>query len=69
MLRLNNASRFNLADIAVQRLVRHSPNHPINVKAHELCSYWQHTLVQHEKYTIEHGEDPDWCGSIPEVKA
>ena len=67
MLRLNNVSRFTLADMAVQRVIRGQPNHRIGVKAHELGSYWKHQLVVHEKYTLEHGEDPAWCGQIPEI--
>lgn len=69
MLRLNNVSRYTLADIAVQRVAKSQPNHPINVKAHELSSFWQHQLVLHEKFTLEHGEDPAWCNEIPEAKA
>ncbi|WVR00042.1 hypothetical protein IAU59_007184 [Kwoniella sp. CBS 9459] len=68
MLRLNNTSRYTLADIAVQRVFRDQPNHPVSVKAHELSSYWQHQLVLHDRYTKEHGEDPDWCGEVPELQ-
>lgn len=68
MLRLNDVSRYTLADLAVQRLVRMQPNHLITTRAHELSSHWKHQLVLHEKYTIEHGEDPKWCTEIPEVK-
>ena len=68
MLRLNNASRYTLADIALQRITRAQPNHPVGVQAHEMSSYWKHQLVLHEKYTVEHGEDPAWCGEIPEIR-
>lgn len=68
MLRLNKVSRFTLADIAVQRVTAAQPNHRIGVKAHELSSYWKHQLVQHEKYILEHGEDPAWCGEIPQIE-
>lgn len=67
MLRLNNVSRFTLADLAVQRVMRDQPNHAVGVRAHELSSFWKHQLVLHEKYTIERGEDPSWCAEIPEV--
>ena len=69
MLRLNNVSRFTLADLAVQRISHHNPGHKIGVQAHELGSYWKHQLVKHEEYVLEHGEDPEWCGKIPEVGA
>nr|XP_018261529.1 phosphoketolase [Kwoniella dejecticola CBS 10117]OBR83687.1 phosphoketolase [Kwoniella dejecticola CBS 10117] len=68
MLRLNNTSRYTLADIAVQRVSRDQPNHPIGVKAHELCSFWQHQLVLHDRFTKENGEDPAWCGEIPALE-
>lgn len=68
MLRLNNTSRYTLADLAVQRVTAQQPNHPIGVKAHELGSFWKHQLRVHEKYTIEHGEDPEWCGQIPDAE-
>jgi xylulose-5-phosphate/fructose-6-phosphate phosphoketolase len=67
MLRLNNVSRFTVVDIAAQRVATSQPNHPIGVKAHVLGSYWKHQLVEHEKYTIEHGEDPAWCNELPEL--
>lgn len=68
MLRLNDVSRFAIADIAVQRVTSQQPDHRIGVKAHELGSFWKHRLVLHEKYTVEHGEDPDWCSEIPKIK-
>ena len=68
MLRLNDASRFTIADLAVQRVAKSKPNHPITVKAHELGSWWKHQLVKHDDYTREHGEDPKWCGEIPALK-
>lgn len=68
MLRLNRVSRFDLADIAVQRVAHFQPNHSIALKAHELSSYWQHQLVGHAKYIEEAGEDPSWCSEIEEVK-
>ncbi|KIR29109.1 phosphoketolase [Cryptococcus deuterogattii 99/473] len=68
MLRLNNTSRYSLADIAVRRVARDQPNHPINVRAHELSSYWRHQLVLHDKFTKEYGKDPEWCGEIPELE-
>ncbi|WRT68449.1 uncharacterized protein IL334_005425 [Kwoniella shivajii] len=67
MLRLNSTSRFTLAGIAVQRVSRDSPNHRVAIKTHELQSYWQHQLVLHDRFTKEHGEDPEWCGEIPEL--
>ncbi|KAK8854752.1 hypothetical protein IAR55_003491 [Kwoniella newhampshirensis] len=67
MLRLNNTSRYTLADIAVQRISKDQPNHRIGLKAHELSSFWKHQLVLHDKYTKEHGEDPAWCGEIAEL--
>nr|XP_019044735.1 phosphoketolase [Kwoniella bestiolae CBS 10118]OCF23665.1 phosphoketolase [Kwoniella bestiolae CBS 10118] len=68
MLRLNNTSRYTLADVAVQRVSRDQPNHPIGIRAHELSSFWQHQLVLHDRYTKEHGEDPAWCGEISELE-
>nr|XP_019011514.1 phosphoketolase [Kwoniella pini CBS 10737]OCF50295.1 phosphoketolase [Kwoniella pini CBS 10737] len=68
MLRLNNTSRYTLADIAVRRIFRDQPNHPVGIRTHELSSFWQHQLVLHDKYTKENGEDPDWCGEIPELE-
>ncbi|KAK6910444.1 hypothetical protein I203_104476 [Kwoniella mangroviensis CBS 8507] len=68
MLRLNNTSRYTLADIAVQRVFRDQPNHPVGVRAHELSSFWQHQLVLHDRYTKEHGEDPAWCGEVPDLE-
>ena len=68
MLRLNNVSRFTLAELGVQRVTKSQPNHRVGVKAHELGSYWKHQLVLHEKYTIEHGADPSWCGEIPSIE-
>ena len=69
MLRLNNVSRYTLADLGVQRILRFNPGHPVSLKANELISGWRHELVQHAKYTVEHGTDPEWCGEIPEIKA
>ncbi|OCF37972.1 phosphoketolase [Kwoniella heveanensis CBS 569] len=68
MLRLNNTSRYTLAHLAVQRVFRDQPNHPVGVKAHELSSYWQHQLVLHDRYTKEHGEDPHWCSEVPDLQ-
>lgn len=68
MLRLNNTSRYSLADIAVRRVGRDQPNHPINVRAHELSSCWRHELVLHDKFTKEYGKDPQWCAEIPELE-
>ncbi|ODO06787.1 hypothetical protein I350_04146 [Cryptococcus amylolentus CBS 6273] len=68
MLRLNDVSRYSLADIAVQRVSRAQPNHPVTVRAHELSSYWKHVLVEHDKYTKDHGDDPAWCKEIPEIR-
>lgn len=68
MLRLNNTSRYSLADIAVRRVGRDQPNHPINVRAHELSSCWRHELVLHDKFTEEYGKDPQWCAEIPELE-
>ncbi|WWC90666.1 uncharacterized protein L201_005602 [Kwoniella dendrophila CBS 6074] len=68
MLRLNNTSRYTLADLAVQRVFRDKPNHPVGIKAHELSSFWQHQLVLHDRYAKEHGEDPDWCAEVPELE-
>jgi xylulose-5-phosphate/fructose-6-phosphate phosphoketolase len=67
MLRLNNASRFTVASIALARVARDQPNHKVTVEAHEMASFWAHQLREHEKYTIEHGEDPEWCEKIPEL--
>nr|ODO02235.1 phosphoketolase [Cryptococcus depauperatus CBS 7855] len=67
MLRLNDTSRYSIANIAIQRVTNTQPNHPISIRAHELSSYWKHQLVLHEKYTQEHGNDPDWCSEIPEA--
>lgn len=69
MLRLNNASRFTVASIALSRVAHNQPNHPVTIEAHELSSFWAHQLREHEKYTIEHGEDPEWCGKIPELES
>lgn len=69
MLRLNNASRYTIASLAVQRMIRTSPNHKVSVKAHELSSFWQHQLVLHEKYVLEEGEDPAWCAEIPKLES
>lgn len=67
MLRLNDASRYTVASKALTRVTRDQPNHPVTVKAHELSSFWQHQLREHEKYTVEHGEDPDWSTKIPDL--
>ncbi|WVR07520.1 hypothetical protein IAU60_004562 [Kwoniella sp. DSM 27419] len=68
MLRLNNTSRYTLADIAVQRIYANQPDHPVGVRAHELSSFWRHQLVKHDQYAKEHGEDPEWCAQIPELE-
>lgn len=67
MLRLNRCSRFTVAEEAVTGVMIQQPNHPVGVRAHELRSFWRHQLVQHEKYTLENGEDPDWCNQLPEL--
>ncbi|EIW68187.1 hypothetical protein TREMEDRAFT_69240 [Tremella mesenterica DSM 1558] len=67
MLRLNDVSRYTIASTAVLRVARMQPNHQVTVKAHEWGSYWRHQLVQHDKYVVEHGEDPEWCGQIPQL--
>ena len=69
MLRLNNASRYTVASIALSRVAHAQPNHKVSVHSHELSSFWKHQLREHEKYTIEHGEDPEWCGKIPELES
>ena len=69
MLRLNCASRFTIAKLAVERVAKGQPNHPISVQAHELGSYWSHELVKHAEYTENHGEDPSWCAEIEDVQA
>jgi hypothetical protein len=65
---LNRASRYDIADIAVHAVASNEPNSKIAVKAHSLGSNWKHELRVHEKYVLEHGEDPEWCGQVPEVK-
>ncbi len=53
MLRLNKASRYDLAAIAVGRIAKNQPNHAIVPSAHMLSSNWQHELRKHEQYTVE----------------
>jgi xylulose-5-phosphate/fructose-6-phosphate phosphoketolase len=67
MLRMNDVSRFHIADLAVQRVARQQPNSKITVSAHELGSGWKHQLRLHERYTLEHGEDPSWCTQVPKL--
>jgi len=68
MLRLNNASRFTIAKIAVSRVATAQPNHPVTVKSHELSSYWSHQLRTHEAFTIAEGTDPSWCAELPALE-
>ncbi|WVQ82132.1 hypothetical protein IAT38_004260 [Cryptococcus sp. DSM 104549] len=68
MLRLNNTSRYSIANVAVERVSRDQPDHPIGIRSHKLGSYWKHQLVLHDKYTKEHGDDPEWCSQIPELE-
>lgn len=68
MLRLNHATRFDLAHEAVLQVAIEQPDHPIATRAHVLGAVWKHKLREHEKYTIEHGEDPEWTEQIEEVK-
>lgn len=68
MLRLNHTSRFDLADIAVELVCEFSPSHPITADANRLQMNWRHDLRKHQKYVLEHGEDPDWCAEIPKIE-
>lgn len=68
MLRVNHCSRYNLADIAVELVCEHSPNHPISADANRLQMNWRHDLRLHEKFVNEHGEDPEWCAQIPKIE-
>jgi xylulose-5-phosphate/fructose-6-phosphate phosphoketolase len=53
MLRLNKVSRYDLADVAVHRVAKQQPNHPIVPRAHQLAANWKHELVKHERYTLQ----------------
>lgn len=68
MLRVNKVSRYDVASIAVGFVASKQPNHPVASRAHLLQGGWKHALVEHEKYTIEHGDDPAWCGEIPSAE-
>jgi xylulose-5-phosphate/fructose-6-phosphate phosphoketolase len=68
MLRLNHCSRYDLADLAVQHVASSNPLHPVAPRAHLLSANWRHELRKHDRFTREHGVDPDWCGEIPALK-
>lgn len=67
MLRLNGVSRYNVADLALELVAALSPNSSVAAKANSLQMNWRHKLRQHAKYVEEHGDDPEWCTSIPEL--
>lgn len=52
MLRVNRATRFDLASEAVAQVAAMQPDHPISTRSHVLDANWKHTLVEHEKYTL-----------------
>lgn len=69
MLRVNHASRFDVAVEALRAAAAVDLNAAIATKSHVLMSSYQHQLREHEKYTVEHGEDPPELGSAPLFEA
>ena len=67
MLRVNKASRFDVAIEALRAVSAADPNGsgPTATYSHSLISTYQHELRQHEKYTVEHGEDPPELAQKP----
>jgi xylulose-5-phosphate/fructose-6-phosphate phosphoketolase len=53
MLRVNHATRFDLASEAVAMVAAMQPDHPVSTRSHVLGSNWKHELVMHEKYSLE----------------
>lgn len=52
MLRVNHATRFDLASEAVAHVAAAQPDHAVATRAHVLGSNWKHQLVEHEKYIL-----------------
>lgn len=68
MLRLNKASRFDVASDAILRVARQQPDHSVTARAHEFDSMWKHQLRKHSEYVLKVGADPEWAASIGELK-
>lgn len=61
MLRMNKASRFDIAALAISHVAAQNPQGKIAPKAHVLEAGWKHKLVEHAKYVVKYGDDPEWC--------
>ncbi|CED84556.1 phosphoketolase [Phaffia rhodozyma] len=69
MLRMNKASRFDVAMRAAEAVAGQDPNGRISSQLQVLQGRWKHALHDHEKYVLEHGDDPEWCADVnPEAE-
>jgi len=68
MLRLNKCGRWDIGQAALKAISRHDPPR-VDTIAHELISFYQHANREHEKYVLEHGEDPSFLGGPPQFEA
>ncbi|KAK0560484.1 hypothetical protein OC844_003737 [Tilletia horrida] len=64
MLRVNGTDRFSVAE-ATLRLAAHRSDTDAGVRAHELIANYQSQRRFHEKYVLEHGEDPADFVALP----
>ncbi|KAE8234283.1 hypothetical protein CF326_g675 [Tilletia indica] len=66
MLRMNGTDRFSVAEQALRFVARQSDT-DAGVRAHELIANYQSQRRFHEKYVMEHGEDPADFVALPPV--
>lgn len=69
MLRLNHASRYNIADTAMEALEGYDPDCKAALNGPPLQHEWRHILRKHQQYVETYGEDPEWCAKLPELTA
>ncbi|UZJ52889.1 hypothetical protein CBS101457_002209 [Exobasidium rhododendri] len=64
MLRLNQVDRFSIAQSAL-KLLSAEGNVKVSYKAFEARALYDHQKRYHEKYILEHGEDPEEFIRVP----
>jgi len=64
MVRMNRVDRYTVAETALRFVAGHAHTFA-GVSAHELIAFYESQRRFHEKYVLEHGEDPAEFVKIP----
>ncbi|KAH8926340.1 phosphoketolase [Atractiella rhizophila] len=64
MLHVNQASRYDIANKAVELYTARNPNGPLSLKCHELQAWLTHTKLEQARFAEENGFDSDTVGTV-----